>query len=112
MTIRNNAMGIRHCPNLIIRFQASRIRRHLHIKNGDGIHLTYQGMYLAEGEAMMDVFLYSDDKLKGCKTGYPEFVMIDASGDDVRFSTIEETEYFMRYKLERRKNTDEREYSI
>ena len=105
-------MDIRHCPNPIIRFQASRIRRHLHIKNGDGIHLTYQGMYLAEGEAMMDVFLYSDDRLKGCKTGYPEYVMIDASGDDVRFSTIEESEYFMGHRLERRKVAEEKEYYL
>lgn len=105
-------MGTCHCPNPIIRFQAARIRRHLNIHNGNGIHLIYQGLYLAEGEAMMDVFLYSDDKLKGCKTGYPEFVLIDASGDDVRFSTIEESEYFMGKKLKRREIPMEDEYLI
>lgn len=53
----------------------------------------------------MDVFQYWRDEWEGFFIGYPQFVMIDNTGE-YRDATIEETEFIMNHKFERREPCD------
>ena len=90
--------------------QRSRLRRILKIKPGTGAHLFYQGMFVPEGGPLMDVFHYWRDEWEGCYIGYPQYVMIDNTGE-YRDATIDETEFIMSHKLERRDIDPDVEYN-
>lgn len=87
--------------NTFVDFQRSRLRRILKIKPGTGTHLFYQGMFVPEGEPLMDVFHYMLDEWMNAHTGYPIFFLIDNTGE-YREANFEETEYIMGHQLEKR----------
>lgn len=94
-------------PNPFISVQRERVRKFLKLGRGKGDHLKYLGYIIPENEALLDAFHYFNDKDKDCKTGYPIVVLVDVTGDDIRYANPDEVFFCLSGKLPKREPMDE-----
>lgn len=94
-------------PNPFIAVQRERVRKFLKLGRGKGDHLKYLGYIIPENEALLDAFHYLNDKEDDYDTGYPIFVLVDVTGEDIRYARPDEVFLCLSGNLPKRESMDE-----